>query len=393
MTIDNYKFAGKKAIVRVDFNVPLDENGKITDDTRIRGALPTLKKILADGGALIIMSHMGKPKGKVNPKFSLIDAQNPVTQEVEINVDEESVAYSRYITEVYEYRPAPGQFVNIMPLYEEGDTEEDMCRKARESISGTNDIMISLGGYGGYVTFGFDHTVVNVPGQKDFKILGNAFYADANPNPSAPDSGGSCEPGIVMVSIDRNNNGLPDDEWYELAGSEYHKPETRHGFQITYTRPAADKVPTPDDNSPITDTTYILWETGDGEKGYIAKNAYHTQDYYPAWIAEDRLQFSGTRLADNAVDESGGNGSYFVLYAYKWGYVDNHPNNEEDKISFDIGWAVDSLGNPVHLPGVDFIRVYTGVNQQCGWLGETSTELSRAEDLHVEDQTHYLPNP
>ena len=69
--IDNYKFAGKKAIVRVDFNVPLDENGNITDDTRIRGALPTLKKILADGGALIIMSHMGKPKGKVNPKMSL----------------------------------------------------------------------------------------------------------------------------------------------------------------------------------------------------------------------------------------------------------------------------------------------------------------------------------
>ena len=71
MTINEFNFAGKKAIVRVDFNVPLDENGKITDDTRIRGALPTLKKILADGGALIIMSHMGKPKGKVNPKFSL----------------------------------------------------------------------------------------------------------------------------------------------------------------------------------------------------------------------------------------------------------------------------------------------------------------------------------
>ena len=71
MKIDQFNFAGKKAIVRVDFNVPLDENGKITDDTRIRGALPTLKKILSDGGALIIMSHMGKPKGKVNPKFSL----------------------------------------------------------------------------------------------------------------------------------------------------------------------------------------------------------------------------------------------------------------------------------------------------------------------------------
>ena len=71
MTIKDYQFAGKKAIVRVDFNVPLDENGKITDDTRIRGALPTLKHILDEGGALIIMSHMGKPKGKVQAKFSL----------------------------------------------------------------------------------------------------------------------------------------------------------------------------------------------------------------------------------------------------------------------------------------------------------------------------------
>ena len=71
MTIKDYKFAGKKAIVRVDFNVPLDENGKITDDTRIRGALPTLKHILDEGGALIIMSHMGKPKGKVAAKYSL----------------------------------------------------------------------------------------------------------------------------------------------------------------------------------------------------------------------------------------------------------------------------------------------------------------------------------
>ena len=71
MTINDYKFAGKKAIVRVDFNVPLNENGQITDDTRIRGALPTLKHILEEDGALIIMSHMGKPKGKVVAKYSL----------------------------------------------------------------------------------------------------------------------------------------------------------------------------------------------------------------------------------------------------------------------------------------------------------------------------------
>ena len=80
MNIDNYNFAGKKAIVRVDFNVPLDENGNITDDTRIRGALPTLEKILKDGGSLIIMSHMGKPKGKVNPKFSLAQIKDDVAK-------------------------------------------------------------------------------------------------------------------------------------------------------------------------------------------------------------------------------------------------------------------------------------------------------------------------
>lgn len=78
--IDNYNFAGKKAIVRVDFNVPLDENGHVTDDTRIRGALPTLKKILADGGSLILMSHMGKPKGKVNAKYSLSQIREDVAK-------------------------------------------------------------------------------------------------------------------------------------------------------------------------------------------------------------------------------------------------------------------------------------------------------------------------
>lgn len=80
MTIDNFDFKGKKALVRVDFNVPLDENGNITDDTRIRGALPTLKKILGDGGSLIIMSHMGKPKGKVNPKLSLSQIKDAVAK-------------------------------------------------------------------------------------------------------------------------------------------------------------------------------------------------------------------------------------------------------------------------------------------------------------------------
>ncbi len=86
MTIETCDFKGKKVIVRVDFNVPLDENGKITDDTRIRGALPTLKKVLADGGSLIIMSHMGKPKGKVNSKFSLGQIVDAVSEKLGVKV-------------------------------------------------------------------------------------------------------------------------------------------------------------------------------------------------------------------------------------------------------------------------------------------------------------------
>lgn len=86
MTIETCDFKGKKVIVRVDFNVPLDDNGNITDDTRIRGALPTLKKVLADGGSLIIMSHMGKPKGKVNPKFSLGQIVDAVSEKLGVRV-------------------------------------------------------------------------------------------------------------------------------------------------------------------------------------------------------------------------------------------------------------------------------------------------------------------
>jgi len=86
MTIDTCDFKGKKVIVRVDFNVPLDENGNVTDDTRIRGALPTLKKILNDGGSVIMMSHMGKPKGKVNPKLSLSQIVNKVSENLGVEV-------------------------------------------------------------------------------------------------------------------------------------------------------------------------------------------------------------------------------------------------------------------------------------------------------------------
>ncbi len=327
-------------------------------------------------------------EGTYNLELKILDPNTPYDFSFTVHVLHEEIEYSAYISKVYEYCPAPGQFINEMPRYEEGDTYETILQKAEESISGTNDIMISLGGYGGYVTFGFDHTVINIPGEKDFRIWGNAFYELLNPD----QRGGSAEPGIVMVSYDTNCNGLPDDEWYELAGSEYYKAETRHNYTITYRRPDPDRIPEEDDSGFLDDINYIPWSDSDGASGHMAKNTFHNQSYYPLWIKADNISFTGTRLAPNGIDLSG-TGRYYVLYAYDWGYVDNHPNEYDELNSFDISWAVDSEGNKVHLPGVDFVRVYTGLNQYCGWLGETSTELSRAQDLHIALPGIPLPDP
>lgn len=319
--------------------------------------------------------------GTYRLRFQIYDAANPITHLMRIVVRKEEVAYSPYITRVHEYRPAPGQFVNELPRYTEGDTEETMRQKAEDCLAYNAGTMVSLGGYGGYIVVGFDHTIVNRPGECDFKVLGNAFYSTGS---SAAASGGSCEPGIVMVSVDVNGNGLPDDEWYELAGSEYYKEETVKNYEITYYCPDENKTPVPGTDASVTDSTYVRWTDNRGGEGYLSKLTYHKQAYYPQWLSGETLSFQGTRLADNAIDESG-DGSYYVLYAYDWGYADNHPNDSE-KSNFNIDWAVDAEGNPVHLQGIDFIKIYTGVNQFNGWLGECSTEVAGVTDLHIEEK-------
>lgn len=274
---------------------------------------------------------------------------------------------SPYITKVLDYRPAPGQFVNTMPVYMEGDTQETMNSKVLETVGNGKKEMITLGGYGGYVIVGFDHTIQNVKGEKDFRVLGNAFI-------------GNSEPAIVMVAYDKNENGKPDaDEWYELAGSEYSKDTTIKGYEITYFRNEEGHEPIPDLDNFLTDLTNCLWTDNQENKGYVQKNIYHDQEYFPQWIAENQMIFKGTLLPKNGVDRGPEVTPRWVLNAYDWGYADNTKGGD----MFDIGWAVDGAGKSVELPGVDFIKVYTGVNQYCGWLGETSTEFMGIEDLHV----------
>lgn len=289
-----------------------------------------------------------------------------------------AAANSPYIATVYDFCPAPGQFVNEVPEVTPGMTRADVIAEAgRQLVGDERPGMISLGAFGGYVVFGFDHPVVNVAGQYDFKIYGNAFKADQT------NTGGSSEPGIVMVSVDTNGDGIPNDEWYELKGSETGADGGFENFTIIYQRP-----------SQLESFEAVKWTSNEPgrESGVVDANSFHTQSYWPLWLADsETLEFTGHRLPDNGRDRSG-NGSYWVLDFFEWGYVDNLPDYVQDPEQgripnpdapgFNIENAIDAAGNPVALKQIDFIKVYTAMNQMCGHLGETSTELCGGRDLH-----------
>ena len=280
------------------------------------------------------------------------------TLKTTVKVAQESSTYSKYISQVFDYLPAVGQFTNKLPAYVDGDTQTEMTAKAGKALIGEKPSMITLGGYGGYVVFGFDHTILNQKDKRDFKVLGNGFA-------------GSSEPGIIMVAYDKNKNGKPDeDEWYEIAGSEYSNPTTIKNYTITYHKPTVeDSKATPE---------YIKWEDNQGKSGYKAKNTFHKQPYYPIWFGQNQLKFSGSLLANNYTEKNG----IWTGKQLAYGYADNAANNSEDS-NIDIDWAVDKNGNPVKLMGIDFIKVYTATNQEAGWLGEISTEVAGAYDLHL----------
>lgn len=266
-------------------------------------------------------------------------------------------SHSKYILAVDEYVPAPGQFVNVLPKYEEGDDAAAMAAKCTAALAENNAGVITLGAYGGYVTFHFDHSIANIPGERDFYIMGNATK-------------GGAEPGVVMVSKDTNGNGLPDDEWYELAGSVDVDSVGKvvYGYSITY-------APDPMNNIPWTDSR--------GQSGTVDRNTFHAQEYFPQWM-EGPLTFTGTLLPSNCHNTGTAERPNWVLNSFRYGYVDNVANTDIPGCSFDLSWAVDGERRPVDLDFIDFVRVYNGMNQKCGWIGETSTEVSGAEDIHPE---------
>lgn len=270
---------------------------------------------------------------------------------------------------VYDYTPAPGQFINETKTggFDGTQTTPQAAVTYAENRM-RDDIWVSLGGFGGYIIVGFDHSIDNSGGY-DIGILGNSF-------------GGSSEPGVVWVMRDENGNSLPDDTWYELAGSETGKPETIQNYAVTYYRPSEPMMP-------------VQWSDNMGNSGEVDYlKQFHRQDYYyPLWIEEDSYTLTGTCLKARNYDASG-NGSYWVNEEYDWGYADNfsaidrlttddNAGASANANHFKISDAIDGEGNPANLKFIDFVKVQCAVNAKSGWLGEISTEVFGFYDYNL----------
>lgn len=307
-------------------------------------------------------------------------------------------AQAKQTVKVLEYCPAPGQFTNNLPEINNTMSAEERLKACEQQLEDGN--LVCLGAAGGYITVALDQPIKNGKGS-DIRILGNAFYSVNDPKYGDATIGGSIEPGIVYVGV----GSTPETaEWYELAGSEYYTTEM-HRFEITYYKPTSETgTGTGPDN---TIDNYIRWTASwtnpDGSKqtaeGWQPKNKYHNQSYWPSWEANDQITFRGARLPDNGINY-GGDGSsinnqqLWITYRYaadSYGYVDAAPNDDKVYTTFDLDWAVDSDGNPKHLDHADFIRIQTGVLQQCGWFGDTSTEVAGITNLHLTEG--YDDNP
>lgn len=259
---------------------------------------------------------------------------------------------------VVEYTPAPGQFIGELRtggFKGEEYSAESATAYAEGRLREGN--WVSLGAFGGYIVVGFDHSVENGEGA-DLAIKGNSFD-------------GSSEPGIVWVMQDENGNGMADDTWYELRGSEWGKEETIQEYEVTYYRPSGAGMS-------------VEWYDNFGNSGCVDYlRQFHNQDsYYPQWITTDSYTLRGTRLEACNYDKSG-NGSLWVQPAYDWGYTDNNSTIDSKNAvnSLDIANAVDICGEAIELDYIDFVKIQCGVQAKSGWLGELSTEVCSVSEI------------
>jgi len=251
---------------------------------------------------------------------------------------------------IYEYIPAPGQFINETSIggFTGEDTREEAIVYAANRLQ--NNLFVSLGAFGGYLVAGFDHSIVN-DGGYNLQIEGNAHE-------------NSSEPGIVWVMQDSNGNGIPDDMWYELKGSEDTHGTVIRNYSVTYFKPRQPGSP-------------VHWIDNNGTTGTVDYlESYHNQEtYYPLWIDAEYYTLTGTSLeSHNYLSQTGS----WISPPYDWGYADN-----DQQCLFRLSDAITAQGDPVDLDFIDFVKIQTGVNGKSGWLGEISTEISGIRDYNL----------
>lgn len=338
----------------------------------------TIKKSTDGQMATVTMSHAGRYTVTVTAEETITGRKHTASAAITINcltgseltyMRPATSASSPYSTTVYEYIPAPGQFIN--------DTRGDAGMTGAETVPAAASAWaqgrlalqryVSLGAFGGHIIVGFDHSIMAGSAEYDILIGGNAIRSTI---------GGSNEPGIVWVMQDINGNGLPDDEWYRLKGSDDNSPGAVTDYCVTYYRPASPH-------------TYTLWSDNMGNSGQVDYcGAYHSQPfYYPLWIAQECYTLHGFLLPpNNSLDAVTG---MWNNAAYGWGYADNMGSDSfsadpetgaGQRNGFRISNAVCADGTPVELKYIDFIKVQTGVMAKSGPLGEVSTEVTFFRD-------------
>ncbi|WP_264523883.1 hypothetical protein [Flavobacterium sp. N502536] len=184
-------------------------------------------------------------------------------------------------------------------------------------------------------------------------------------------------PVSIAVAYDANKNGIAEDnEWYEIAGSEYYKSSTVKNYEITYYKPDVNKTAVAGKSDWQFDKEYLKWTNNKKETGFITRTKkWRRYNYYPQWLG-DSYTLKGTKINLPTKDISDGEGTAFNVGTFEWGY-----GGIKDP-SIDISWAVDSNGVKVQLPGIDFVKVYVPTFTEIGALDLVTNSFKQAEDLN-----------
>jgi hypothetical protein len=275
-------------------------------------------------------------------------------------VSETGKNYTSRALSLIDYLPAPS-YNNDNLVF--GTKAEVMAQIQSDLIEG-NDI--GLGTFGGFIVTKFDHTVINTYGKRDFTILMN-------------ENSGSLKfsPVSVYVAYDANKNGIADEnEWYEIAGSEHHKSTTVKNYEVTYNKPNPDKPAVAGTKDWQFDKEYLKWTDNKNTSNFITKTKkWRRYNYYPQWLGES-YTLKGTKIYLPVKDVSDGEGTTYNVGTFDWGY-----GGIKDP-SIDISWAVDNSGKKVHLPGIDFVKVYVPTYAEVGASDLVTSHFKQAEDLN-----------